>query len=165
MPAESITIEDILAAAEAGEGVDWEFKSARGGVPGSLWETYSAMANTEGGVIVLGVREEDPGFRLDGLTPDQADRHRRDIWAALNNRGKVSVNLLRNEDLSVVAVEDAQLLVLRVRRAAREERPVYLNSQPIGNSWRRDHEGDFRCSDPEVRRMFADAQEFSGCQR
>jgi len=159
MPAESITIEDILAAAEAGEGVDWEFKSARGGVPGSLWETYSAMANTEGGVIVLGVREDESGFRLDGLTPEQLDRHRRDIWAALNNRGEVSVNLLRNEDLSVVAVEDAQLLVLRVRRAAREERPVYLNSQPIGNSWRRDHEGDFRCSDPEVRRMFADAQE------
>ena len=40
MPASAITLELILAGAQAGEGVDWEFKSARGGVPGSLWETY-----------------------------------------------------------------------------------------------------------------------------
>jgi ATP-dependent DNA helicase RecG len=159
MPAAAVTLESILAAAQAGEGVDWEFKSARGGVPGSLWETYSAMANTEGGVIVLGASEDESGVQLDGLSPDQAERYRRDLWAALNNRGKVSLNLLRNEDLSVLTFGAARLMVLRVRRATRSERPVYLSSQPFGNTWRRDHEGDFRCNDPEVRRMFADAQE------
>ena len=61
-------LSDILAAAQVGETTDWEFKSARGGFPGSFWETYSALANSEGGVLVLGVSERDDVIRLDGLT-------------------------------------------------------------------------------------------------
>jgi ATP-dependent DNA helicase RecG len=159
------TLNEILAATQAGEAVDWEFKSAKGGVPGNLWETVAAMANTDGGIIVLGVREEDGKTIPDGLPADVVENHRRSIWNMLNNRGKISINLLDNDDLSVLRLGSLFLLVMRVPRATRAERPVYLNGQPFGNTWRRNHEGDFRSTDAEVRRMFADAEGTPADQR
>lgn len=40
---------DLFTALQSSsEGIDTEFKSARGGMPGSFWEPYAAMANTQG---------------------------------------------------------------------------------------------------------------------
>ncbi len=147
----------ILEAARVGETTDWEFKSAKGGFPGSFWETYSAMANSEGGVIILGVREKDGEVHLDGLSPEQAAQHQKYFWDNVHNRNTVSTNLLSSQDVSIVCLDGPVLLAIQVPRATRTQRPVYLGHNPLGHTYRRHHEGDYRLDDAEVRRMLADA--------
>lgn len=163
--ASTITRAQVLAAARVGETDDWEFKAARGGLPRSLWETYSAMANSSGGRIVLGVAEKNGEPRVDGLDAKQAQAYRKQVFDILNNREKVSTNLLTSDDVETVPFGPATLLVLNVRPAERQDKPVHLGPNPIGNTFRRQHEGDYRCSDDEVRRMLADAGPIPADQR
>lgn len=83
----------LMAMIDNKESVDVEFKSGRGGLPASLWSTYSAFANTNGGTIVLGVQEKDGKFTLDKLTEETALKYRKDFWDNAHNRNKVSVCL------------------------------------------------------------------------
>lgn len=145
---------DILAAVSAGEDKDWEFKSAKGGTPGSMWETYSAMANTDGGMIVLGVKENDGDFEVHGL--DDPAKTEKDFWTTINNRGKVSANLLANGDVRIVPVDGKPVLVVQVPRASRRQCPVYIGQNPLEGTYRRYSDGDYQCSREEVGRMLAD---------
>ncbi len=150
----------LLARLGRGEDTDSEYKSARGGVPSSLWESYSAMANTDGGVLLLGV--EDDG-RVSGVV--DVAKTRKQLWDSLNNRGKVSHNLLNNDDLLTLDIEGKTVLVLQVPRASRSERPVYVGQNPLNGSYRRNYEGDYRCTDQEVKRMLADQAERGADER
>ena len=67
--------ERLDALMDKGEGAEVEFKSARGGIPASLWESYSAFANTDGGIIVLGIQEKNGTLALDGLTEEAVTRY------------------------------------------------------------------------------------------
>ncbi|MGH8856651.1 MAG: ATP-binding protein [Polaromonas sp.] len=149
---------DLFSALQSStEGIDTEFKSARGGLPGSFWETYSAMANTQGGTIVLGVAEKPAGLVWEGV-PDSAQL-RTVLWNQLNDRNKVSRNLLRDEDVRTVEDEGRQFVLVSVPRASRQQRPVHVGPNPMTGTFRRAEEGDYRCTDDEVRRMLADQSE------
>lgn len=137
------------------ESADLEFKAAKGGLPGSLWDTYSAFANTSGGAIVLGVSETaNNGLDMHGVA--NPDALLSSLWSALNNRQKISANLLSHSSVEVIDHAGKKFVVINVPRATRRDRPVYLNNRPFDETYRRDHSGDYRCSAEEVRRMFAD---------
>ena len=109
-----------------------EVKSGTGGLPGSLWETYSAMANTYGGVIILGIKEKTDGsWQTTGLK--DASKLKKDFWNTINNRTKVSTNLLREDDLTTYEVNSDVILVVNVPAADREDKPVFLNQDLFGS--------------------------------
>ena len=139
------------------ESDDLEFKSAAGGFPGSFWDTYSAFANSEGGVIVLGVIERKGKFYIDNLSDEQIEKYTKDFWNNVNNRATVSCNLLKTEDVVVEDYNGHKLMLFFIPRASREQRPVYRTSQPYNGTFKRNHEGDYKCTEREVQRMFADA--------
>ena len=147
--------QDILNAVSSGESADWEFKSAKGGFPRSVWETYSAMANTDGGVIVLGIKElENGSCDIHGL--NDAPGILKDCWNSINDRGKVSVNLLVDDYVEIVFVDGKQVLVVQVPRASRRQRPIFVGQNPLEGTYRRYNDGDYLCSRDEVGRMLAD---------
>lgn len=133
-----------------------EVKSARGGLPASLWETYSAFANSEGGVIVLGVNEKKQGqLVVEGL--DDVHKTLKDFWNTVNNRQKVSCNILTDSMVYTDSLEGKNIVVIRVPRAERTSRPVYVGADPRSGTYRRNFEGDYHCSREEVALMIRDS--------
>ena len=134
-----------------------EYKSAQGGFPNEFWKTYSAFANTNSGIIILGISERKEGICIEGLTDEHIEKYKKDFWNNCNNSNTISRNLLTNNDVKVIKIKNKKVLAFRIPFASRTERPVFLTRNPFGNTYKRNHEGDYRCTDEEVKRMLADS--------
>ena len=133
-----------------------EAKKALGGFPQSVWETYSAFANTMGGIILLGV-EEHADKSLHAVDLPDPEKLVKEFWDTVNNRNKVNVNILTSRNVTVETVEGNRIIVITVPRARRDDKPVYVGGNPLSGTYRRNGEGDYRCTEEEVRAMFRDA--------
>ena len=135
-----------------------EAKKAKAGLPNSLWDTYSSMANCYGGLILLGVEENaDGSFRCTGL--QEVEKLQKDFWNTINNNQKVSVNLLTDEDVKIYEMNGDKIMAIHIPKAPREEKPVYINDNLFGGTFRRNGEGDYHCTKSEVRAMLRDQTE------
>lgn len=133
-----------------------EAKKALGGLPHSIWETYSAFANTLGGVILLGV-EEFKDKTLHTVDLPDPDKLVKEFWDLVNNPNKASVNILTNKHVRIEEVNGDHIIVIEVPRAQRYYKPVYVDGNPVSGTYRRNGEGDYHCTDEELRAMYRDA--------
>ena len=159
---DKLTIEDIEALIES---ADVECKAAQGRdgqgeIPNSTWETYSAMANTSGGYIYLGIEElEDHTFVCRGIKNIQ--KLQKSFWDTIHAKNKVSRNILSETDVAILEVEGFNIMQIHVPRAKRQDRPIFLGTAPFGNTFVRRHEGDYKADDEMIKRMMAEAVEDS----
>ena len=146
---------DLNHLAQYRENNRIEAKKALGGLPKSIWETYSAFANTLGGIILLGV-EEYPDKTLHTVDLPDPDKLVKEFWDIVNNPNKTSVNILSSKDVAVQEVAGDHIIVIHVPRAERSYKPVYVDGNPL-NSYRRNGEGDYKCTKEEYQAMVRDA--------
>ncbi|MCQ2394512.1 MAG: putative DNA binding domain-containing protein [Kiritimatiellae bacterium] len=149
-----MTSEELKKLIKTGENGMVEFKCGHGGVPGDFWPSYSAFANTDGGVIVLGVKEENGVRVVEGV--ENAEKVRADLWNAANNPDKVSDNVLSNKRVYSLEIDGKVLVVTEVPRADRRVKPVYVGSDVFKGTYRRNGEGDYHCSREAVEAMIRD---------
>ena len=156
---EAVNVNEWLAGLSESSELECKLAAGRdgkGAVPQSLWETYSAFANTHGGVILLGIKEKSRGrFIVEGV--QDTEKVIMDLFNTLNNPSKVSVNLICDSDVEVLDIDGQSVIKITVPQASRKQKPVYLGGNPLGkNTYRRLHEGDRPCDDESVKRMLAE---------
>ena len=143
-----------------GERVTLECKKAKAEVPKSIWQTYSAFANTIGGLILLGVdedlQEKDVGKRFQIIGVDEPSKIITDFWNTLNS-DKVNENILLDSDVEVVNVDGAQIVCIHVPQADWRAKPIYLNGNVYKGTYRRNNEGDYHCTEAQVKAMIRDS--------
>ena len=173
-----MTENEIKEMWQNGESVTLECKRAKTEVPKSVWETYSAFANTVGGVILLGIeenrKETDIKKRFQIIGVDDAQKIVKDFWNTLNS-DKVNENILTGSDVDIVEINGVQIVYIHVPQADWRIKPIYLNVfvkpnpdelarmvrrengtlKRNGNvykgTYRRNHEGDYHCTERQVR--------------
>lgn len=153
--------QQLLGIIKIGESCEIEFKESKNKLPKSLWETYSAFANTRGGYIILGVVEnrKNNECKIDGIF--NVNNILKDFWNNINNKEKVSINLLKDDDVQIINIENMQVICIKVRQATRKEKPVYIKNNPMIGTFKRNYEGDYVCTKKEIIDMMAEASDIS----
>jgi len=155
----------LIGIDEISEDLFIEIKEAagpdgKGQLPESFFPTYSAMANTRGGVVILGFRELSSGeYALIGI--ERRDRVISQLWSSLNNRQKVNVNILNDSFVETIDVYRKNIIKITIPPAKRTQKPVFVGTNPLTGTYRRDFDGDYLCSEETVQRMLAEKVEDS----
>lgn len=127
-----------------------EAKKATGGLPESIWETYSAFANAEGGIILLGVIERaDKSLQAIDLTDPESLVM--DFWEQVNDPVIASSNILTGDCVTIENIGGKRIVAIRVPKAPEKDRPVFVYNDPVHGAYIRIGESDVRLKDAQTR--------------
>jgi ATP-dependent DNA helicase RecG len=126
-----------------------EAKKARGGLPGKLWETISAFANSGGGVLLFGV-DEGNDFAPVGVT--DAASLETSLASMLSDRMDPPVRAVIETQL----LDGRSIVVAEIPALPRALQPCFYRGEgPYRGSYVRVADGDRRLSEYEVGLLLA----------
>lgn len=145
------------------EDSEIELKSGKDKIPLSLFETYSAFANTKGGIIYLGIQEnKHPPHVFEGVI--NAKQKRKNLFDLFNNKQKVSCSVVNEEDVSILSFPDGDLIRIVVHEASRDDKPVYINGD-IRQSYFRNDSGDHVMDEATIQSLINDKSDMKFDQK
>lgn len=142
-----MTKEELISHLQDIEWEDFEVKEAKSALPKNIWETVSAFANTSGGWIVLGVRQNGKYFEIHGV--EDIEKLEQDFTSAVRSQ-KFNIRLSVSMERHVV--DQKNLLVIHIPSSL--QKPVYSGNP--NNSFIRIGSGDQRATESEVMAMYHD---------
>lgn len=120
---------DILELLKYGERITLECKDSRNEISKSVWETYSAFANTCGGVILLGIEEHMSEMGIENrftFTDIKNPQIRlKEFWDTINS-DKVNANILLDNNVGYCDVNGHTVLWIEVPQADYRHKPIYI---------------------------------------
>lgn len=102
------------------------------------------------------MKEKKGAFSLNSI--EKPELILKELFDTANNPSKVSVCLLNNDNVSVIEIDGQTIIQITIPRATRQQRPVFLKGNPLGNTYLRRHEADQLLSDDEVKLMLSEQQ-------
>lgn len=107
--------EQIRLKLKLKENSEVEYKSAAGGFPrAEFWRSFSAFANTNGGTIVLGVKEKDHKFFPDGLSQDLIEKYRKQFGDDAHNKCLFFWGLVRKAVQALMSLLKGGLIIIGI---------------------------------------------------
>ena len=114
--------QEILNQLELKENHEYECKLAANGLPVSIWETYSSFANTDGGRLLIGVKDNG---RIAGVRSEE-EKYMIEAAAQLYCLPEIDY------EMQTYIVEGRQILVVTIAESL--HKPVYAkdeNGKPL----------------------------------
>ena len=117
----SLTKEELLNRLSDIEWDDFEAKEAKSELPKSVWETVSAFANTSGGWIVLGVKQNGKKFEVSGV--DNAEKLEQDFLGTIRSQ---KFNVIVDVKSKLYHIDGRKVLAFHI--ASSPQKPIYFNN-------------------------------------
>ncbi len=144
---------ELLERLDGTEWVDFEVKSAQGGVPEDAFKTLSAFCNSGGGWLVFGVAESEEGYEILGIA--DIDRFQNDLLSACRSPDKL--RRLASIHPRLFRFDEGWVLALRVDEVPRFDKPVRVRIKRRWQAYVRVGASDHRCTPEEEGRFVRDA--------
>ena len=135
---------ELIQRLEDIEWEDFEVKEAKSEIPKNVWETVSAFANTAGGWIVFGIKQNKDKFEIQGV--QKPEKIEQDFCSILRNRSKF--NKIIEFKAKKYKINSETVLAFYISQKSPRDKPIYFNSPK--NVFIRTGSGDQRATQEEI---------------